>query len=91
MTMCTSHCSNEVIEAIIVALAQACPERAMGGWGRRLRIALNGTDPRTGRRFIWHMFQAQARRRRIGGRRRLLHDRRVALCRRHQVRQPGGR
>ena len=31
----------------------------MGGWGRRLRIALNGTDPRTGRRFIWHMFQAR--------------------------------
>ncbi|HVZ08842.1 hydantoinase B/oxoprolinase family protein [Rhodopila sp.] len=59
VTMCTSHCSNEVIEAIIVALSQACPERAMGGWGRRLRIALNGTDPRTGRRFIWHMFQAR--------------------------------
>ena len=59
VTMCTSHCSNEIIEAIIVALAQACPNRAMGGWGRRLRIALNGTDPRTGRRFIWHMFQAR--------------------------------
>src|SRR6201996_2826151 len=59
VTMCTSHCSNEIIEAIIVALAQACPERAMGGWGRRLRIALTGTDPRTGRRFIWHMFQAR--------------------------------
>jgi N-methylhydantoinase B len=59
VTMCTSHCSNEIIEAIIVALAQACPERVMGGWGRRLRIALNGTDPRTGRRFIWHMFQAR--------------------------------
>jgi N-methylhydantoinase B len=57
--MCTSHCSNEIIEAIIVALAPACPERAMGGWGRRLRIALNGEDPRTGRRFIWHMFQAR--------------------------------
>jgi N-methylhydantoinase B len=49
VTMCTSHCSNEIIEAIIVALAQACPERAMGGWGRRLRIALNGSDPRRGR------------------------------------------
>ena len=59
VTMCTSHCSNEIIEAIIVALAQAAPDRAMGGWGRRLRIALNGTDPRTGRRFIWHMFQAR--------------------------------
>jgi N-methylhydantoinase B len=59
VTMCTSHCSNEIIEAIVVALAQACPERAMGGWGRRLRIALNGVDPRTNRRFIWHMFQAR--------------------------------
>jgi N-methylhydantoinase B len=59
VTMCTSHCSNEIIEAIIVALAQACPDRTMGGWGRRLRVALNGSDPRTGRRFIWHMFQAR--------------------------------
>jgi N-methylhydantoinase B len=59
VTMCTSHCANEIIESIIVALAQACPDRAMGGWGRRLRIALDGTDPRTGRRFIWHMFQAR--------------------------------
>ena len=59
VTMCTSHCSNEIIEAIVVALSQACPERSMGGWGRRLRIALNGRDPRTGRRFIWHMFQAR--------------------------------
>ncbi|HEX2944274.1 MAG TPA: hydantoinase B/oxoprolinase family protein, partial [Rhodopila sp.] len=59
VTMCTSHCSNEIIEAIIVALGQACPDRAMGGWGRRLRIALTGTDPRTRRRFIWHMFQAR--------------------------------
>jgi N-methylhydantoinase B len=57
--MCTSHCCNEIIEAIVVALSHACPERAMGGWGRRLRIALNGADPRTGRRFIWHMFQAR--------------------------------
>ncbi len=59
VTMCTSHCSNEIIESIIVALSPACPERAMGGWGRRLRIAIDGRDPRTGRRFIWHMFQAR--------------------------------
>ena len=59
VTMCTSHCSNEIVEAIIVALAPACPERAMGGWGRRFRIAIDGRDPRTGRRFIWHMFQAR--------------------------------
>ncbi|MDE2582210.1 MAG: hydantoinase B/oxoprolinase family protein [Rhodospirillales bacterium] len=59
VTMCTSHCANEIVEAIVVALAPACPDRAMGGWGRRLRIALAGRDPRNGRRFIWHMFQAR--------------------------------
>ena len=59
VTMCTSHCSNEIVEAVIVALSGACPDRAMGGWGRRFRIAIDGTDPRSGRRFIWHMFQAR--------------------------------
>ena len=59
VTMCTSHPSNEIIEAIVVALSAACPERAMGGWGRRFRIAIKGEDPRTGRGFIWHLFQAR--------------------------------
>lgn len=59
VTMSTSHCGNEIIEAVVVALAGACPERAMGGWGRRLRIALRGTDPRNGRAFIWHLFHAR--------------------------------
>lgn len=59
VTMCTSHCSNEIIEAIIVALANACPEKAMAGWGRRLRIAIKGEDPRNGKTFIWHMFHAR--------------------------------
>jgi len=59
VTMCTSHCSNEIIEAVVVALSGACPDRAMGGWGRRLRIALKGVDPRNGRPFIWHMFHAR--------------------------------
>ncbi len=59
VTMCTSHCSNEIVEAVIVALSGACPARAMGGWGRRFRIAIDGVDPRSGRRFIWHMFQAR--------------------------------
>ena len=31
----------------------------MGGWGRRFRIAIDGKNPHTGRRFIWHMFQAR--------------------------------
>ncbi len=59
VTMCTSHCSNEICEAIIVALSQACPERAMGGWGRRLRVAIQGENPKTGSGFIWHMFHAR--------------------------------
>ena len=93
VTMCTSHCSNEIIEAIIVALAPACPERAMGGWGRRLRIALNGRG--SAHRAALHLAHVPgaARRRRLGGRRRVLHHRRVALRRRHQVRldRGGGR
>jgi N-methylhydantoinase B len=59
VTLCTNHCGQEIIEAIIKALAPACPERAMAGWGRRFRIAIQGTDPRDGRRFIWHLFQAR--------------------------------
>jgi N-methylhydantoinase B len=59
VTLCTSHCSDEIVEAIIVALQPACPERVMGGWGRRFRVAIDGRDPRNGRRFIWHMFHAR--------------------------------
>ena len=59
VTLCTSHCSNEIVEAIITALADACPDRAMAGWGRRFRIAIAGTDPRTRRKFIWHLFHAR--------------------------------
>src|SRR6202022_4330220 len=58
VTLCTNHCSQEIIEAIIKALAPACPDRAMAGWGRRFRIAIQGRDPRTQKGFIWHMFQA---------------------------------
>ena len=59
VTLCTSHCSNEIVEAVIDALQGACPERVMGGWGRRFRVALAGTDPRNGRGFIWHLFHAR--------------------------------
>jgi N-methylhydantoinase B len=59
VTLCTSHPSNEIVEAIIKALSASCPERAMAGWGRRFRIAIQGENPRTGRNFIWHMFQAR--------------------------------
>jgi N-methylhydantoinase B len=59
VTLCTNHCGQEIIEAIIKALAPASPDRAMAGWGRRFRIAIQGRDPRTERPFIWHLFQAR--------------------------------
>ena len=59
VTLCTSHPSNEIVEAIVKALSASCPERAMAGWSRRFRIAIQGEDPRTGKNFIWHMFQAR--------------------------------
>ena len=31
----------------------------MAGWSRRFRIAIQGEDPRTGKNFIWHLFQAR--------------------------------
>jgi N-methylhydantoinase B len=59
VTLCTNHCGQEIIEAIIKALAPACPERVMAGWGRRFRVAIQGIDPRSGKGFIWHLFQAR--------------------------------
>ncbi len=64
VTLATNHCAQEILEAIIKALAPSCPERAMAGWGRRFRIAIQGKDPRVdkdkgGRPFIWHFFQAR--------------------------------
>jgi N-methylhydantoinase B len=59
VTLATNHCGQEIIEAIVKALAPACPERAMAGWGRRFRIAVQGTDPRSRKPFIWHFFQAR--------------------------------
>jgi N-methylhydantoinase B len=59
VTLCTNHCGQEIIEAIIRALAPACPDRAMAGWGRRFRMAVQGVDPRSGKPFIWHLFQAR--------------------------------
>jgi N-methylhydantoinase B len=63
VTLATNHCAQEILEAIIKALAPACPDRAMAGWGRRFRIAIQGKDPRSaipgGKPFIWHLFQAR--------------------------------
>ncbi|HWW49619.1 MAG TPA: hydantoinase B/oxoprolinase family protein [Xanthobacteraceae bacterium] len=59
VTLCTSHPSNEIVEAVVKALSASCPDRAMAGWSRRFRVAIQGEDPRNGRQFIWHMFQAR--------------------------------
>src|SRR5918996_1358666 len=59
VTLSTNHCAQDIAEAIIKALAPACPERAIAGWGRRFRIAVKGVNPRTKRPFIWHMFHAR--------------------------------
>ncbi len=57
--MSTNHCGEEIIEAVFKALAPAIPHAVNAGFSRRLRWAMTGTDPRTGRRFIWHFFLAR--------------------------------
>src|SRR5438094_548028 len=59
VTLATNHCAQEIAEAVIKALARACPDRAIAGWSRRFRIAIKGVNPRTKRPFIWHMFHAR--------------------------------
>ncbi len=57
--MSTNHCAEEVVEAVFKALASAIPAAVSAGFSRRLRYAITGKDPRTGRRFIWHFFLAR--------------------------------
>ncbi len=56
VTMSTNHCGEEIVEAVFRAMAHAVPEAVSAGFSRRLRYAITGTDPRTGRQFIWHFF-----------------------------------
>ena len=57
--MSTNHCAEEVVEAVFKALAPAIPAAVSAGFSRRLRYAITGHDPRTGRQFIWHFFLAR--------------------------------
>jgi 5-oxoprolinase (ATP-hydrolysing)/N-methylhydantoinase A len=57
--MSTNHCAEEIVEAIFKALSQAIPHEVTAGFSRRLRYAMTGIDPRTGRQFIWHFFLAR--------------------------------
>lgn len=59
VTLSTNHPSQEIAEAIMQALAEACPDRVVSGWGKRFRVAITGANPRTGKPFIWHLFHAR--------------------------------
>lgn len=52
---CTSSTACAVIEAVLQALESADPSRAIGGFARRFRFALSGSDA-AGAPFIWHYF-----------------------------------
>ena len=57
--MSTNHCAEEIVEAVFRALAPAVPHTVSAASGRRLRYAITGTDPRTGRQYIWHFFMGR--------------------------------
>jgi N-methylhydantoinase B len=42
---------DEVVEAIMLALADALPDRVTAGWNKYMCTATNGVDPRTGEPF----------------------------------------
>jgi N-methylhydantoinase B len=61
MTMCTSHCAFEIINAVWKALAPARPDRAIGGWGKTVHCISSGVNPASNRRFVlyhWHAYPA---------------------------------
>jgi N-methylhydantoinase B len=61
MTMNTSHCAFEIINAIWKALGQARPEWAIGGWGKTVHCISSGTQPQGGAPFVlyhWHAYPA---------------------------------
>lgn len=39
-------------EAVLMALAQALPDQAIGAWGRHRGVYIFGTDPRTSERYV---------------------------------------
>ena len=56
---CTTHCGQEIAEAVVKALSQSCLDRVFAGWSKRFRTAIRGVDPRTSHPFIWHIFHAR--------------------------------
>ena len=78
VTLCTSHPSNEIVEAVIKALAASCPDRAMAGWSRRFRIAIQGKIRATAAISSGTCSRRARAAARVAGRRRLVVDRRMA-------------
>ena len=48
---------SQVMESVIMALAQAMPDRAVAPWARHYRHYIFGPDPRTGDRYVQTMFE----------------------------------
>jgi N-methylhydantoinase B len=44
---------DEVIESIMIALADALPERVVSGWNQALGTVFDGVDPRSGKRTVF--------------------------------------
>jgi N-methylhydantoinase B len=53
---CTTHVGSEIVEAVLLALAPAVPDRVVAGFARRFRFSISGHDGRTGQRYVWHLF-----------------------------------
>ena len=88
VTMCTSHCSNEIVEAMVKALAQCLPGSRDGRLGPALprgdqgqRCAAAGPALRVA------PVPCAARRRRVVAGRWLVHRGRMAFGRRAEIRQ----
>ncbi|MGW0037582.1 hydantoinase B/oxoprolinase family protein [Gordonia sp. NPDC003376] len=50
-TIYGNQLSDEVVEAIMLALADVLPDRVTAGWNKYMCTATNGVDPRTGEPF----------------------------------------
>ena len=59
VTLCTNHCGQEIIEAIIKRAGAGLPGARHGGLGPPLPHRHPGHRPAHGKPFIWHLFQAR--------------------------------
>ena len=49
---------TQTLEAIVMALSQAMPQKAIAAWGRHRGHYIFGTDPRTGERYVQTTFDS---------------------------------